>query len=69
MPAIWSEADKQKMVEAAFRANMISNKNPSKEELLVVLEPEAASCFVQEYVKSLPRNIVDVKPKKTNRYC
>jgi molecular chaperone DnaK (HSP70) len=45
VPAIWSDAAKQFMREAAFRAGLITEIDSDK--LVIALEPEAASVFIQ----------------------
>ncbi|XP_022802762.1 heat shock 70 kDa protein 12A-like isoform X1 [Stylophora pistillata] len=46
VPAIWRPAAKQFMREAAYKAKMASDNNP--EQLLIALEPEAASIYCRE---------------------
>lgn len=46
VPAIWRPAAKQFMREAACKAEMVSNNAP--EQLLIALEPEAASIHCRE---------------------
>ncbi|XP_019623425.1 PREDICTED: heat shock 70 kDa protein 12A-like [Branchiostoma belcheri] len=46
VPAIWNDAAKQFMREAAYDANIVSKANAKK--LVIALEPESASLFCRE---------------------
>ncbi|XP_019622013.1 PREDICTED: heat shock 70 kDa protein 12A-like [Branchiostoma belcheri] len=46
VPAIWNDAAKQFMREAAYNANIVSKTNP--QQLVIALEPESASLFCRE---------------------
>ncbi|KGL92549.1 Heat shock 70 kDa protein 12B, partial [Charadrius vociferus] len=46
VPAIWKQPAKQFMREAAYKAGLVSPENP--EQLLIALEPEAASIYCRK---------------------
>ncbi|KAI8510869.1 hypothetical protein Bbelb_117850 [Branchiostoma belcheri] len=46
VPAIWNDAAKQFMREAAYDADIVSRANP--QQLVIALEPESASLFCRE---------------------
>eukprot|EP00058_Branchiostoma_floridae_P006841 XP_002592329.1 hypothetical protein BRAFLDRAFT_240123 [Branchiostoma floridae] len=46
VPAIWNDAAKQFMREAAYNANIVSKTNP--QHLVIALEPESASLYCRE---------------------
>lgn len=48
IPAIWKDAEKLFMRQAAIMAGLISNEEKDRDRLLLVLEPEAAAIFCQE---------------------
>lgn len=48
VPAIWNDADKQLMRQAAQNAGLIDIDSADQERLLLVLEPEAASLYCKE---------------------
>ncbi len=52
VPAIWTNADKQMMREAAEKAGLISSDRNDAERLLLVLEPEAAAVHCQAGISS-----------------
>lgn len=52
VPAIWSDADKQLMRQAAQMAGLIGSGEEEAERLLLVLEPEAAAIHCQERDKT-----------------
>ncbi|MBR8834292.1 MAG: HSP70 family protein [Stigonema ocellatum SAG 48.90 = DSM 106950] len=51
IPAIWTDADKQLMRNAAQKAGLIGDSEAEAERLLLVLEPEAAALYLQEREK------------------
>lgn len=45
IPAIWGDAEKSLMRQAAYRAGMIEVEHPPEDEFMLVLEPEAAAVY------------------------
>ncbi len=58
VPAIWTNADKQMMREAAIKAGLISSDRNDTERLLLVLEPEAAAVHCLEKEASISSAMV-----------
>lgn len=48
IPAIWTDANKQLMRQAAIKAGIIGNGQAEAERLRLILEPEAAAVYVQK---------------------
>ncbi len=52
VPAIWTEAEKQLMRQAARQGGLVNSDEDVEERLLLVLEPEAAAILCQEREQS-----------------